>query len=130
MFSDLNVFRTAFAMAQHAGHRQALVAENMANADTPGFQPKDMEHFKNKLISDTGSYDLRATRPGHIGTMSGTDFRWSVVEHQNSMDPNENGVSVEEEMLRAVDVRRQHDRALAIYRSGLSILRTSLGRGA
>ena len=31
-------------------------------------------------------------------------------------------------MLKAVDVMRQHDRALAIYKSSLNILRTSLGR--
>ena len=37
-------------------------------------------------------------------------------------------VSIEEEMLKAVEVTRQHDRALAIYKSSLSILRSSLGR--
>jgi flagellar basal-body rod protein FlgB len=31
-------------------------------------------------------------------------------------------------MLHAVDAKRQHDRALAIYKFSLGILRTSLGR--
>jgi len=31
-------------------------------------------------------------------------------------------------MLRAVDVKRQHDRALAIYKSSLTVLRTAIGR--
>lgn len=129
MFTDLNVFKTAFAMAQHAGQRQAFVAQNMANADTPGFQPKDLEHFKNAFTTNPSADTMRSTRAGHLGAGSGTDFSWRVVQHSNGMDPNENGISIEEEMLRAVDVRRQHDRALAVYRSAMSILRTSLGRG-
>ena len=43
-------------------------------------------------------------------------------------DPNGNSVSLETEMLRAVDVQRQHSLALAIYRSGLSVLRTAISR--
>ena len=43
-------------------------------------------------------------------------------------DPNGNSVAIEDEILRSVDAKRQHDRALAIYRSSLNILRTSIGR--
>ena len=46
MFYDLNVFKTAYAMATHAGQRQAVIARNMANADTPGYQTRDIESFK------------------------------------------------------------------------------------
>ncbi|HBT01561.1 MAG TPA: flagellar biosynthesis protein FlgB, partial [Citreicella sp.] len=35
MFQSLDVFRTAIAMARHAGTQQALSAQNIANADTP-----------------------------------------------------------------------------------------------
>ena len=42
--------------------------------------------------------------------------------------PNGNSVSVEEEMLAAVEVQREHSQALAIYRHAMGIIRTSLGR--
>lgn len=127
MFSDLNVFKTAYAMATHAGQRQAVVARNMANADTPGYRPRDIEAFKTAFEKTGGEVAMTATRAGHLHGDSGT-APWAEYEADPSGDPNGNGVSLEEEMLKAVDVKRQHDRALAIYRSSIGILRSSLGR--
>jgi flagellar basal-body rod protein FlgB len=127
MFSDLNVFKTAYAMATHAGQRQAVIARNMANADTPGYQPRDLEAFQTAFEKTGRQSEMTATRAGHLnGAMAPAP--WAEYEAAPSGDPNGNGVSVEEEMLKAVEVKRQHDRALAIYKSSIGILRTSLGR--
>ena len=45
MFSNLTVFQTAHAMSVHAGARQALIAQNVANADTPGYRARDLPAF-------------------------------------------------------------------------------------
>jgi flagellar basal-body rod protein FlgB len=45
-----------------------------------------------------------------------------------SPSPNGNTVSLETEMVRAVEVKQQHDMALAVYRTVSDIVRTSLGR--
>ena len=45
-----------------------------------------------------------------------------------TMSPNGNSVSLEGEMVKAADVKREHDLALAIYGKSLAILRASLGR--
>ncbi len=135
MFTNLNVFRLSHAMAAHAGARQGLIAQNMANADTPGYRPKDLRPF-HELASDLVSgrpapnwHEMTATRPGHIGGSAGAWSNLSAeTEARSGSEPNKNAVSVEEEMFRAVQARRQHDRALAIYKSSLSVLRTSLGR--
>ncbi len=128
MFYDLNVFKTAYAMATHAGQRQAVISRNMANADTPGFQPRDIEAFHTAYDNTDRESVMSATRPGHLhGTTTG-DHLWSEYKAEPTGDPNGNGVSLEEEMLNAVEVKRQHDRALAIYRSSMNVLRASLGR--
>ncbi len=127
MFYDLNVFKTAYAMATHAGQRQAVIARNMANADTPGYQPRDLEAFQTAFERTGQRAEMTATRAGHLNGVS-VAKPWAEYEATPSGDPNGNGVSVEEEMLKAVEVKRQHDRALAIYKSSIGILRTSLGR--
>mgnify|MGYP000342005014 CR=1 FL=1 len=66
MFYDLNVLKTAYAMATHAGQRQAVIARNMANADTPGYQPRDLEAFQ-KAFEMTG-------RDGRVLALSQTAF--------------------------------------------------------
>lgn len=124
MFQNLDVFRTAMAMARHAGLQQAMSAQNIANADTPGYRAKAVPEFAASLRQSL--MGQRATRPEHLnGTRGGEP---EVQERDAIADPNGNTVSLEEEMVFAVNAKRQQDRALAIYRSNLSILRTSLGR--
>ena len=126
MFSDLNVFRMAYAMATHAGQRQAIVAQNMANADTPGYRARDIAPFAGIYRADGDT--MTATRPGHFGAASDAGTQWQEFHADTPADPNGNSVSVELEMVNGVEVKRQHDRALAIYRSSMNVLRTSLGR--
>lgn len=126
MFSDLNVFKLAFAMAQHAGKRQAVVAQNMANADTPGYRARDIESFQSAFRGTEGG-EMRASRAGHFNAPANGGV-WREFQTQDATDPNGNSVSVEQEMMKGVEVKREHDRALAIYRASLSVLRTSLGQ--
>ena len=129
MFEKLEIFNTAYAMATHAGARQALIAQNMANADTPGYAARDIAPFKTFYEAPGATLAPRATRDAH---MLGKDAQsgFSPSERKGAQrDPNGNSVSLETEMLNAVEVKRQYDRAIAIYRSSLTQLRTALGRG-
>ncbi len=128
MFENLAVFRLAYAMATHAGARQAVVAQNMANSDTPGYRAQDIAPFQAETETYQATFTSRATRPGHLhGTGTGTTF--AVGDRPGAVaDPNGNSVSLETEMIHAVDTKRQHDRALTIYRSSLTILRGAIGR--
>jgi flagellar basal-body rod protein FlgB len=125
MFENLDVFRLSHALARHAGARQAVVAQNMANADTPDYAARDIAPFSAYLDAPPG---MRATRPGHLFGQGGPQPFEPHAERGTARDPNGNSVSLETEMLRAVDVQRQHGRALAIYRSGLTVLRTAISR--
>lgn len=128
MFEKMDIFRMAHAMATHAGTRQAVVAQNIANADTPGYRARDVVPFSEMMKTGADRTQQRATRGGHLhGQMAAGPLQISEAARE-SANPNDNGVSLEEEMLNAVEVKRQHERALAIYRSGLTVLRSSLGR--
>ena len=126
MFENLDVFTISSAMAKHAGQRQALISQNVANADTPGYVARDLAAFETTYETNN-SVGQRATRSGHLNgaTMPGSG---AVISQRGSASPDGNTVSIEQEMLKATDTIRQHDRALAIYKSALGILRTSLGR--
>ncbi len=114
-------------MAYHAGQRQSLISENMANSDTPGFKARDLVPFAESLSGGPDDAALRATRPRHLHATDGP-FRADEDGRAMRLTDGQNAVSIEEEMVKAVETKRQHDRALAIYRSSLTILRASLGR--
>ena len=129
MFQNLDIFKSAMAMARHAGIQQAASAQNIANADTPGYRAVEVAGFAEIMNSSgDGPTGQRATRPGHLNRQT-HGATVDVRRSSDAIDPNGNTVSLESEMVVAVDAKRQHDRALAIYRSGLNILRASIGRG-
>ncbi|WP_324753307.1 FlgB family protein [Roseovarius sp. Pro17] len=127
MFEKLQIFRMAHAMAQHAGARQSVLARNMANADTPGYAARDVAPFAETYRNDAG-FAPRTTRPGHMSESAGGHAVEIRDASRGQTDPNGNSVSLETEMLKAVDTKRQHDRALAIYKSSLTVLRAATGR--
>ncbi len=130
MFDKIAIMRMAHGLASHAAERQAVIARNIANADTPGYRTLDIPSFAD-TFDPARSGQLRITRPGHIGA----DGQASRLQHQRASAtatesaPNGNSVSLEMEMVKSTEARRAHDLALAVYSSSLDILRTSLGRG-
>lgn len=113
MFDRLEIFALSSARAQHAAARQTVVAQNIANADTPGYRAKDIVDF---------SETFRAIQ-------SGDDrLDLTLTDAGGPASPNGNTVSLEIEMLRGIDAQRAHSRALQVYGSAMNILRTSLGR--
>lgn len=114
-------------MAKHAGASQSVIAQNVANADTPGFRAREVTPFET-AFSASGRLEQHATRSGHLSGANDASLKFQTQFSDAEPSPNGNSVSIEEEMLKAVGVSRNHNQALAIYRHGMTVLRTSLGR--
>ncbi|WP_106746741.1 FlgB family protein [Yoonia maritima] len=125
MSNSLDMFQTASAMARHAGARQTMIARNIANADTPGYQTQDVAPFTDAMRST--ATEQRATRPGHMTTRT-TEFSTATTTTTGEPSPNGNTVAIEDELMKSVEVRQDHDKALAVYRHAMTVLRTSLGK--
>ncbi len=124
MFETLSITRMAEALASHAGSRLGLIARNVAQADTPGYKAMDLPDFA-ATYQDMAA--MRSTRPGHYS--SATQMMQPVAQASGGeASPDGNTVSLAYEMVKSVDVRQQHDMALAVYRSTADIIRASLGR--
>lgn len=121
MFESLEVLRMAQAFATHAGTRQQAIAQNIANADTPGYQARDAIPFSDyfqRLGDDRAGGRLPRGPDAFIRTDA------APANHA----PNGNTVSVEHEMMRGVETRQQHELALGVYSMARDLLRSSIGR--
>lgn len=125
MKANNDLMNLAFASARHATRRQELIARNLANADTPQYRALDLEEFSG--VGGPSAFIPSATHRSHL-LRAPEDPALQTHLAGGSMSPNGNDVSIETEMARGVDARRQHDAAMAIYKASLDILRTSLGR--
>ena len=127
---NLDILRMARALASHSGERQTVIAENVANADTPGYKARDLTSFS-EAYSDLTPADfiMKATRERHLGAPEGElRHRAFETELNGAESPNGNTVSLEDQMLRGVEVRQAHDLALGVYSKSLDILRLGLRR--
>lgn len=124
--SGIYLFGLASRQAEWLSQRQAILADNVANSDTPDFKARDIKSFSEVL--ETTSLQMAGTDRLHLaGGADASDAveaargeRWDVTHSGNT-------VSLEQEMLKAGEVSR--DFALntsitkAFHRMFLSTLR-------
>ena len=103
--------------------RQRVLAQNVANADTPGYRPADLQTFAQSLAGAQGV--MARTDPRHLApTRDGRVQRERRVER--SMDGN--GVALDREALRIADTETAHALAIGLHRRYLGLFRTALGQ--
>lgn len=124
MFEKLEITRMAQALAAHDGARMAVLARNLAHADTPGYNAQDLPDFV--TVYENPPLAMRASRAGHLHAAEGAGVTPGLVK--GAQAPNGNTVSLEREMVKAVETRQSHEMAMAIYRATSDVVRASLGR--
>lgn len=127
MFERIEMMRMARAMGHHVAQRQIVTARNIANADTPGYKAADLPAFADSY-RDGPAPAMRTTRAGHLPPPAWAYGAIRPVTVEGPASPNGNSVSLEAEMVRAAELKRQHDMAIGIYRSALNLMRSSIGR--
>src|SRR6056297_2911608 len=101
-FSQLSFFRLVGQRLDYLSQRQAVLAENIANADTPGYRPNDLEPFAAQVARASRSQTLpmARTHPGHIDAAAGreepADARTMARPYEVS--PSGNEVVLEQQM--------------------------------
>lgn len=112
--------------------RQTLLAENVANADTPGFRGRDLKAFSVAEVQrDRSSLRLTpvATQPAHISVSAPAAEGFGArIENGFEVTPEGNAVTLEDEMMKAAANQLDYQAATTLYTRSLRLLRTALGR--
>jgi flagellar basal-body rod protein FlgB len=107
------LFDLAFQRAHWLSARQTTIAENVVNANTPGYRAREVEPFEAAL--DRTDLATRATDPGHI-SFALAPTRPSTFESRAS-SPVGNGVSLEKELIKAGEVSREYSLNMSVVKS-------------
>jgi flagellar basal-body rod protein FlgB len=107
--------------------RQRVLAGNIANADTPGYQPRDVRSFAKVLAGAAGGAPMATTDARHLASASDPLL---ARPGRSAMDtsPNGNGVSLDREALKVAETDSAHALAATLHRRYLGLVRTALGR--
>ncbi len=101
-----------------------MLAQNIANADTPGYQPRDVDGFRKSLA---GAFGLTRTSALHL-TGSGGAARAKPDRSATDRAPNGNAVSLDREAMKVADADTAHALATGLHRRWMGLFRTALGR--
>lgn len=119
------------ALAYHSD-RQKVLAENVANANTPGFTPSDipMSQFERALSATQTApsrVSLAVTDDGH---RAGARVAARAYSAQSAPDSettiNGNAVVLEEQMVKANENRMRFETALGLYQKSLTLIRMAV----
>lgn len=108
--------------------RQRVLAQNIANADTPNYRPSDMQPFAKVLSGKLKEKQMVATNANHLQGTRQQDGRTLKERISATRDPSGNAVSLEREALRVADTDSAHATALSVRRRYMSMFMTALGR--
>ncbi|MBV8398073.1 MAG: flagellar basal body rod protein FlgB [Acetobacteraceae bacterium] len=107
--------------------RQEVLAQNIANSDTPGFQARDLAPF-GAALARANVAPLVQTQPNHLPGTQGGVLRQSVAERPKERAPDGNAVSVEDELMKVADTETSQELVTNLYTKYLGLFRVALGR--
>lgn len=147
---NLTFFKLADRKSRWLSQRQAVLAENIANADTPSYMPSDVKPLSFRELMDPNRLQLTVTNPAHFGptnqvserdlkltrtnekhikATTENEFRTNVVRRPFETSIDKNGVVLEEQMAKVDETRSQHDMVANLFQKNISFIAKALGKG-
>lgn len=129
---DMPVFSALTDKMRWHQTRQGLLAENVANAETPGYRGRDLRQFDvtDRLSMSAASVSTSVTQPMHFSASSGVGGFNAQRMANFEITPEGNGVTLEEEMMKVTTNMMDYQAATSLYQKSIRILRVALGKNA
>lgn len=132
-FTNLPLFQALKSKMQWHQVRQGVLAENVANADTPQYRAKEVENysFGDHLDRETVGLHTASTKSGHITSMmSAASGAKLETRDMFEITPSGNNVVLEEQMMKVTENQMDFQAASTLYSRGLGLIRTALAKNA
>ena len=127
------LFDLISARAGWLGQRQAVLGQNVANADTPGFRPHDLkpatfEGLLGQTRGPAGALEPVLTAPAHMAPTPAAQGPFADERVDSyEVTPSGNGVELAEQLQKMAATEQDHQLATSLYRRYVGMVRTALG---
>lgn len=132
--TDLPLFSMLKTRMGWLSQRQNVLSQNVANADTPRYTPRDLadvdfaKALRTESAAATPAGQLRLTNPMHIASHTRPLVAKEVTVRDKETDPTGNSVSLEEEMIKVANTQSQYQAASNLYAKALTMMKTAIGK--
>lgn len=112
--------------------RQSVLAQNVANAETPGYRAGDLKAFnfaEHLRDSELSQMSTMATNTRHFSISSRGTGEFRLADNKAfELTANGNGVTLEDEMMKVASNQLDYQAATTLYQRSMRIMRLALGR--
>src|SRR5690242_15191592 len=112
--------------------RQSVLSENVYNANTAKFNPRDLVEPKfgaaGAQAGSTGSLAMMRTSTSHIAASGGGSRTFAANKTGFETNPAGNSVSLEEEMMKVSANQMDYAAVTSLYSKSLHLLKTAIGK--
>jgi flagellar basal-body rod protein FlgB len=130
---QLKLFQRMSERMGWLGARQEVLAQNIANADTPDFVPHDVKALKFvDHLNQVAPIAQARTNAMHLGGTSpqGASVDDQKTKKQYETAPVGNAVVLEEQMVKLADAQSSYQLMTNLYRKHVDLFKMALGRGS
>lgn len=131
---NLGLFQALNAKMSYLDQRQKVLAQNIANANTPNYRPKDLTKVDFGTVLKNVTHD-NAVRPvttnaHHMPSPSDIDNADSrKMKKTYDVAPTGNAVIMEEQMVNSSQTMTDFNLMTSLYQKNVNMIRISLGVG-
>lgn len=131
---DLPVLSALRTRMQWHQERQRVLAENVANSDTPNFKPRDLMEPKFDATGAsppggaTGTLPMMRTSASHMSASGAPETFDQNRKVGFETRPAGNAVNLEEEMLKVSTNQMDYAAVTSLYSRSLHLLKTAIGK--
>jgi flagellar basal-body rod protein FlgB len=118
--------------------RQRVIAQNIANSETPGFKARTVEDADfSDLLGSTSTGSIRVAKPRveltagmkGLGAIQPAGAGIVLDKDISETKPDGNNVTLEDQLLKLGQVQADFSAMTNLYRKQLSMLKTAVGKG-
>ena len=130
--SNLGLFKLMSRKMGWLTQRQEVLAQNVANADTPRYKSRDLKPFTfREALGDQRRLPAATTSPAHLQGTRGTGGLDKVQRQGNPYEtsPTGNNVILEEQMLKVGQTAMDYQTMTNLYKKQVTMIRTAIRTG-
>lgn len=130
---NLGLFKALGAKMNYLDQRQRVISQNIANADTPGYQPKDLlpVDFSRVMKKVTNSANVTPETTNSLHMPANNKVADPKNREQRTVyeeAPVGNAVILEEQMVNSNKNQIDYNLMTNLYQKNVNMIRTALGR--
>jgi len=127
--SEIPLFSMLRTRMQWHQERQKVLAENVANADTPNFRTRDLRALDfGSQVQAAGQVRVASTNPAHITGAAASGAFATDRNNKYDVKPAGNAVNLEDEMMKVASNQMDYQAAVSLYSRSMGLFRTALGK--